>query len=81
MANSTFTVALDEDDDLRLEQLAQTTQRSKALLVAEAVRAYISHEDWQIAETRVALAEADADDFASAAEVAELARKWPVAGH
>ncbi len=79
MAHNIFTVSLDDEVDLRLEQLAQTTQRSKALLVQEAVKAYLGHEDWQLAEIQAALAEAEAGDFASAEDLAALSRKWPVA--
>lgn len=35
---------------------------------------------WQIAQTRAALREADAGDFATDEEVAALARKWEASG-
>lgn len=38
------------------------------------------HRKWQIAQTRAALREADAGDFATDEEVAALARKWEASG-
>ena len=45
---------------------------------AEAIKAFVENNEWQIAEINAALAEADAGDFASDSEVAALARKWLV---
>jgi predicted transcriptional regulator len=73
-----MTVRLDDDVKQRLEVLAEATQRSKSFLAAEAIRAYVDNNEWQVAEIRAALAEADAVDFASDDEVAALARKWNV---
>jgi predicted transcriptional regulator len=50
--------------------------RSRSFVAAEAIREYVALNDWQIAETRRALAEADAGDFASDAEVEKTVRKW-----
>jgi predicted transcriptional regulator len=47
-----------------LDRLADSTERRK----------------WQIAQTRAALREADAGDFATDKEVAALACKWEASG-
>ena len=76
--STTMTIRLDDEVKNRLDHLADATQRSKSFLAAEAIRAYVETNEWQIGEVRAALKEADADDFASDKEVAALARKWKV---
>ena len=61
-------------------RLADSTHRSKSYLAAEAIREFVEHNEWQIAQTRAALREADAGDFATDDEVAALARKWQAGG-
>ena len=51
-------------------------QRSKLFLAARAVRVHVETNEWQVAETRGALKEADAGEFASDADVDALAKKW-----
>ena len=74
--STTMTLRLEDDIKDRLETLAGATQRSKSYLAAEAVRDYVELNEWQIQQTRQALTEADAGDFASAEELAALAAKW-----
>jgi RHH-type transcriptional regulator, rel operon repressor / antitoxin RelB len=76
--STTMTVRLEDDVKDRLDVLAQATQRSKSFLAAEAIRAYVENNEWQIGEIQAALKEADAGDFADDKEVAALARKWKV---
>jgi RHH-type transcriptional regulator, rel operon repressor / antitoxin RelB len=73
---TTMTIRLEDDVKDRLEGLAEATQRSKSFLAAEAIRAYVETNEWQIREIRAALKEADAGDFATDTDVAALARKW-----
>ena len=74
----TMTIRLEDDVKDRLEGLAEATHRSKSFLAAEAIRAYVESNEWQIAEIQAALKEADAEDFASDKQVAAVARKWKV---
>ena len=74
--STTMTLRLEVDIKERLETLAEATQRSKSYLAAEAVRDYLELNEWQIRETRQALTEAEAGDFASAEDMAALAAKW-----
>ena len=76
--STTMTIRLEDAEKDRLDQLAEATQRSKSFLAAEAIRAYLDSNAWQIGEIQAALKEADAGDFASDADVAALARKWAV---
>ncbi len=76
--STTMTVRLEDDVKNRLDGLADATQRSKSFLAAEAIRAYVENNEWQIGEIRAALTEADAGEFASDKDVAALAKKWKV---
>lgn len=74
--STTMTIRLDDEVKERLDRLAEATERSKSYLAAEAVRAYVEINEWQIAEVRAALKEADAGDFADDKDVTKLVRKW-----
>lgn len=76
--STTMTIRLEDEVKDRLDQLAEATQRSKSYLAAEAVRAYVENNEWQISEIHAALRETDAGDFASDRDVAALSRKWKV---
>lgn len=71
-----LTLRLDPKMTKKLDRLADATQRSRSFLISEAVREYLALNEWQIEETRQALAEADAGDFASDAEVQRTMKKW-----
>jgi RHH-type transcriptional regulator, rel operon repressor / antitoxin RelB len=76
--STTMTIRLDDEVKQRLDRLATSTHRSKSFLAAEAVREFVENNEWQVAEIRAALAQADAGDFASDTQVAALAKKWKV---
>jgi predicted transcriptional regulator len=76
--STTMTIRLEDEVRDRLDQLAEATQRSKSFLAAEAIRAFVETNEWQIGEIRAALREADAGDFASDKDLAVLSRKWKV---
>jgi RHH-type transcriptional regulator, rel operon repressor / antitoxin RelB len=61
-----MTIRVDRKTKVRLEKLA----------AAEAIRAYVDLNEWQIREIKAALKEADAGDFASEEEVQAVMRKW-----
>ncbi len=79
--SSTMSVRLDQEIKKRLENLAAATDRSRSFLAAEAIREYVENNEWQIQEIQAALAEADAGDFATEAEVEKFARKWNVSAY
>lgn len=74
--STTMTIRLEDEVRDRLDQLAEATQRSRSYLAAEAVRAFVETNDWQVGEIQAALKEADAGDFATDKDVAALSRKW-----
>jgi RHH-type transcriptional regulator, rel operon repressor / antitoxin RelB len=76
--STTMTIRIEDDVKERLDRLAESTQRSKSFLAAEAIREFVENNEWQIAEIRAALKEANTGDFASEKEVEALAEKWKV---
>jgi RHH-type rel operon transcriptional repressor/antitoxin RelB len=76
--STTITIRLEDKLKDRLDRLAESTQRSKSFLAAEAIREFVENNEWQIAEIRSALKEANAGGFASDRDVDALAKKWKV---
>lgn len=74
--SATVTLRLDDTVKDKLEKLAESTHRSRSFLAAEAIKAYVESNEWQIAEIHQALQEADAGDFATVDEVHALNQKW-----
>jgi len=74
--STTLSIRLEEDVKARLDQLADATNRSKSFLAAEAIRAFVELNEWQIREIQAALQEADAGDFAKPSEVNKVLGRW-----
>ena len=74
--SSTMTIRLEDGIKNRLDQLASVTQRSKSFLAAEAIAAYVDTNEWQLSEIQAALIEAEARDYATDKDMADLALKW-----
>tara|TARA_B100000315_G_scaffold75949_1_gene69482 strand:+ start:3006 stop:3257 length:252 start_codon:yes stop_codon:yes gene_type:complete len=75
-ANSVVTVRLDPELKAKLEKLAESTNRTKSFLAAEAIRTYVDVNAWQVAEIESAIAEADAGDFLTETEQAQAYKHW-----
>jgi RHH-type transcriptional regulator, rel operon repressor / antitoxin RelB len=60
--STTVTVRLDAQLKTKLEALSQSTQRSKSWLAAEAIKAYIEQESWQIEQIEEAIQQANRPD-------------------
>jgi len=73
-----LTLRLDQQDRNRLEKLAKATNRSRSYLAAEAIREYLALNEWQVAEIKQAIEEADRGEFSSDNEVKRLRKKWTV---
>ena len=76
MESSTMTVRLPDELKKRLARLSEATDRSKSWLAADAIRAYIDIQEWQIQEIKDGVKEADAREFASDKEVQAVIAKW-----
>ncbi|MEN6441722.1 MAG: ribbon-helix-helix domain-containing protein [Syntrophobacter sp.] len=76
--NSTVTITarIPAKNKERLEALARATGRKKGFLIAQALEEYLETQGWQIEETRKAIQEADAGDFATDEEMREFRAKW-----
>jgi RHH-type rel operon transcriptional repressor/antitoxin RelB len=71
-----LTVRLDHDSKEALSELAESMDRSKSYLAAEAVREFIEVRRWQIAEIRAGIQEADQGKFADPKKVDAFFKKW-----
>ncbi len=60
----------------QLDKLAKATQRSRSFLAAEAIREYVSLNEWQIEEIKKGIEEADRGEFATDKQVEKIMRKW-----
>ena len=76
LMSEVMTIRVDRKTKARLEKLARVMERTKSYVAAEAIRAYVDLNEWQIAEITSALKEADAGDFATEKEVQSVMRKW-----
>ena len=75
-ATTTLTVRLPAELRQRLEKLARSTERSKSWLAVDALHNYVELHEWQVAQIKAGIHEADAGDFASDVEVAAVIDKW-----
>jgi predicted transcriptional regulator len=71
-----MTIRLEPEVEARLVAAARELHRSPDELAGEAIAAWLDHRAWQVAEIEAALAEADAGDLASEAEVEATFRRW-----
>lgn len=80
MIGLTDTIALRVPHTIKeqIEKLAQVTKRKKSDILLGWISEKLALEEWQIAETKIAIDEADAGMFASEAEVAKVKAKWRI---
>ena len=67
-----LTLRLDSKLKKKLDKLSKATERSRSFLAAEAIREFVALNEWQIEETKKAVAQADAGDFATDEEFKPL---------
>jgi RHH-type transcriptional regulator, rel operon repressor / antitoxin RelB len=72
----TLSIRIGSDTRKRLDALAKQTKRSKSFLAAEAIAQYVELEEWQLAEIRAGIAEADAGQYVSHEKVAKWLNSW-----
>ena len=72
MEKVNVTLRLDKEKIALLDHLAQADDRDRTYLIKKAIDGYLDMRQWQIEETRKAMAEADAGDFASDEEVKQM---------
>lgn len=71
-----FTVRIPDETAERLDNLARRLDRSRAYMATQAIEDFVSREAWQLDEIEAGLAEAERGEFASAADVAQVLKKY-----
>ena len=72
VGRNVLTVRVSAELQGRLDAIAKAIDRPRSWVVNRALEAFVDSEAWQIDEIKRGIAEADADEFASEAEVAAL---------
>ena len=73
--SAVLTLRLDAKLKKQLDRLSKSMNRSRSFVAAEAIQEYVSVNEWQINEIKKGLAEADAGDFATDAEMQQTIRR------
>jgi RHH-type rel operon transcriptional repressor/antitoxin RelB len=73
---TTLTIRIDQEIKDRLEAAAKSQKRSKAFLANEAIKEYLSVQEWQERRIRDALASADRGEGVSHESVMAWVRSW-----
>ena len=73
---STVTARIPEETAAKLNELAKATNRSKSFIVANALEQFLEEQAWQVARINESVAQAEAGNFASNAEVEDAFAKW-----
>ena len=76
MAEQTINVRIASDKKEALDAIAAESGRDVAVVIEEALSAYLELHAWQVAHIKEGLRQADAGEFASEAEVAEAFARW-----
>ena len=74
--NASLSLRIEPALNQRLESLAEAMDRPKSWVCERALEDYVALQEWQVAEIRKGLAEADAGDFSSDGEVEATLAKW-----
>ena len=75
MGHTTFSVRIEEETKNKLEGLARTINRTRNYLVNEAIKEFITINEWQLAEIKRAVEKADSPD-AVWVDHADVRKKW-----
>lgn len=76
MASETFTVRVNAGIKKRLENLAESTGRSRSFLTAEAITEYLDANEWQVAGVEAALASATQEGTIAHEDIEAWIRSW-----
>jgi RHH-type transcriptional regulator, rel operon repressor / antitoxin RelB len=74
--SSVLTLRLDAKLKKQLDRLSKAMNRSRSFVAAQAIQEFVALNEWQIAEIKKSLAEADAGDFANDDEVRGFMKRW-----
>ena len=71
-----FTVELDPEVSQRLNRLAVATERSKTVLVEEAIKEYLGLQEWQMQAIKQAIQQDDAGQLIPHDEIKHRVEGW-----
>jgi RHH-type transcriptional regulator, rel operon repressor / antitoxin RelB len=74
-ASAVLTLRLDAKLKKQLDRLSKSMNRSRSFVAAQAIQEYVSVNEWQVAEIKKGLAEADAGDFVSEQEMQQTIKR------
>lgn len=76
--SQTVSVRLDDDTLKQLDMMAKTADRSRAWLMAQAVKQYVAHEAWQVEAIQKSLEKMESGTarFADHDKVAQWLASW-----
>lgn len=69
MSKENVTFRIDSDKRAALDAIAAGLDRDRSYILNEAISLYLTLHQWQLAEIRQGIAEAEAEDFATPQEV------------
>ena len=73
--SAVLTLRLDAKLKKQLDRISKSMNRSRSFVAAQAIQEYVSVNEWQIAEIKKGLAEADAGDFATDEEMQQTIKR------
>jgi len=76
MEKQTVTFRLSSDKVSALDALADSLDRDRTYLLAEAVQAYLDTQQWQLEQIRAGVAEADTGQVLDHRKVKAMAARW-----
>ncbi len=76
MTKATLSFRTNEEVRDQLDRLAGARRRDRSFLINEAIEQYLRINDWQEAQIRAGIEEADRGEFATEEEVEAVFAKW-----
>lgn len=76
MEKQTISFRLASDKVSALDELANSLDRDRTYLLAEAVQAYLDTQQWQLEQIRASIVEADAGNVMDHRRVKSMASRW-----
>jgi len=76
MAKHGVSLRIDDEKIKQLDRLAEASKRYRTFIINEAIEAYLDVNKWQMEHIKAAIAQADRGDFAPAADVEKVLKKW-----
>jgi RHH-type transcriptional regulator, rel operon repressor / antitoxin RelB len=75
-SSSVLTLRLNSKLKKQLDRLSRAMNRTRSFVASEAIREYVTLNEWQIEEIKKGIAEAERGDFATDDDVNRVVKKW-----